>query len=105
VQAEVLLVLDTNVLLESKFLRVLRQLQALQRQSGQLVLQLPGSHSQGAGNGSSTAQAGSGGSGVQAAAVRVQAVIPWTVLVELDKLKLSKWPSWHCDTLFRGMTC
>jgi hypothetical protein len=93
------LVLDTNVLLEKKqtLMRCLHQLQHLQQQhAGCIVLQLPpgSAHTQGAGEHSSTSSSG-GGSALEgyasaAAAVRVQVqvVVPWTVLVELDKLKL-----------------
>lgn len=89
------LVLDTNVLVEKKqsLMRCLHQLQHLQQQhAGRIVLQLPRSSAftQGAGGYSSS----SGGSSAveehapAVAAVRLQVVVPWTVLVELDKLKL-----------------
>jgi hypothetical protein len=98
--ALLVLVLDTNVLVGKKqtLMRCLHQLQDLQQQqqhAGRIVLQLlqGSAHAQGAGGHSSSG----GGSAVEghtpaAAAVQVQVVVPWTVLVELDKLKLRKCP-------------
>lgn len=84
------LVLDTNVLLEKKLMRLLRQLQHLQQQQGgRISMQLPAQAAQGGSHGGH-GDCSSGSAGPASMAVRVQAVVPWTVLVELDRLKMSK---------------
>jgi hypothetical protein len=78
-----ILVLDTNVLLEKKLLHFLHALQLMQQQQGgALKVQLAPGQQQVPGS-SWTDSRGQ-------AALQVQVVVPWTVLVELDKLKLSE---------------
>lgn len=76
--ALLVLVLDTNVLLEKKVVGFLQHVQRVQQQQGGQVV-LPAAHS-----------SSSGGSRDSPAAVRLRVVVPWTVLVELDRLKLSE---------------
>lgn len=76
--ALLVLVLDTNVLLEKKLVGFLQHVQRVQQQQGGQVV-LPAAHN-----------SSSGGSHDSLAAVRLRVVVPWTVLVELDRLKLSE---------------
>jgi len=80
------LVLDTNVMLQGSLMRFLHKLRQLQEKHGGCVRlamprQCPTSGSSAVGQSNSDAAA---------AAVRVQVLVPWTVLMELDKLKLSE---------------
>jgi hypothetical protein len=91
-QVQLVVVLDTNVLLESKLVRALQRLQQMQQQQGGgIIVQLPQQQQQGVPGGSgsnSRWDMGLTNGQPAAAAVCVQVVIPWTVLVELDRLKL-----------------
>jgi hypothetical protein len=76
-RVQLVVVLDTSVLLEGKLVRALQRLQQMQQQQGGgIMVQLPQQQHQGAPDGQPAA-----------AAVCVQVVVPWTVLVELDRLK------------------